>query len=577
LEHNSFSFVEFYSRRIRRIFPALLLVLTASFAFGWFGLLADEYKQLGKHIAGGSGFVSNFVLWNESGYFDNSAATKPLLHLWSLGIEEQFYIIWPLLLVFVWKRKWSFVAITAIVAVISFALNICTINKYPTAAYYLPAPRFWELMIGGLLAYIGLHKPHLNEKHKNTQSILGFILIILGLVLINKERAFPGWWALLPALGTFLLISAGPKTWLNRHVLSSKLLVWIGLISYPLYLWHWPLLSFAHILESETPTLNIRIVAVTISILLAWLTYILIEKPIRFGGHGKEKAITLLALMVVVGFVGYIDYKGDGLKFRDAEKVTRINSFGYPYKQSCEALTGDRGDDWCNSGTSNNGNPKIVLIGDSYSNSYSTMFNAYAKNNANVPIFIQFARGECPSLNDYGPEYCKEITAKIFDYIKSHSEVEKVVLASEWPAYFHDRTWADHHENTETFKAAFEKTIRDYQSIGKQLIILLAPPFGSNPRSCIVRQVRLTDKNICNLTKDEALANDENYRDYLLPKLRAGNISYFDPFIYFCDNEHCKITDGKKIFFTDLTHLSTFGGEFLANKGKDKLDELFLK
>lgn len=312
LERNSFSFIEFYIRRIKRIFTALLLVLTASFVFGWFVLVPDEYEQLGKHIAGGAGFVSNFILWNESGYFDNSAATKPLLHLWSLGIEEQFYIVWPLLLAFVWKRKWSFVAITATVAAISFIFNIYTINKYPTAAFYLPGSRFWELMIGGLLAYINLHKPHLNKRHKNAQSILGFFLLALALVLLNNERAFPGWWALLPTLGAFLLISAGSQAWLNRHVLSNKLLVWVGLISYPLYLWHWPLSSFARIVEGELPSYEIRIAAVIISIALAWLTYRLIEKPIRRSSNNKL-VVWLLIGMILTFVIGIIKNDSDFL------------------------------------------------------------------------------------------------------------------------------------------------------------------------------------------------------------------------------------------------------------------------
>ena len=136
LERGSFSFLEFYSRRIKRIFPALLLVLITCFAFGWFALLADEYKQLGKHIAAGAGFVSNFVLWNESGYFDNSAETKPLLHLWTLGIEEQFYIIWPLLLWAGWKRKFNLLTITLIIATISFVLNIKGVRTDPVATFY---------------------------------------------------------------------------------------------------------------------------------------------------------------------------------------------------------------------------------------------------------------------------------------------------------------------------------------------------------------------------------------------------------------------------------------------------------
>lgn len=142
LDKGTFSFTEFYARRIKRIFPALFLVLIACFAFGWFTLLADEYKQLGKHIAAGAGFISNFTLWNEAGYFDNSAETKPLLHLWSLGIEEQFYIVWPLFLWFAWKRKFSLLTITIVVAVASFVLNVNGIKQDMVATFYSPQTRF---------------------------------------------------------------------------------------------------------------------------------------------------------------------------------------------------------------------------------------------------------------------------------------------------------------------------------------------------------------------------------------------------------------------------------------------------
>jgi peptidoglycan/LPS O-acetylase OafA/YrhL len=356
LERDSFSFVEFYSRRIKRIFPALLLVLIASFSFsfGWFQLLAEEYKQLGKHIVGGAGFVSNLILWGESGYFDNAAETKPLLHLWSLAIEEQFYILWPLLLAFVWKRKWSFLTITAIIALISFSLNIYAINGNPTAAFYSPLTRFWELMIGGLLAYIALHRPNLNKKYKNAQSLLGLITLLLGLLVINRESAFPGWWALLPTFGAFFIISAGPDALLNKKILANKVLVWVGLISYPLYLWHWPLLSYIRIVELGTPTRSMRIFVVFISILLAWLTYRLIERPIRFGKQGKTITLSLLVLMVSVGFMGNLCYRQGGFNgtgFRAPEKLEfseyfdnslsqqkyfQVNEIAKKYRFECE-------------------------------------------------------------------------------------------------------------------------------------------------------------------------------------------------------------------------------------------------
>lgn len=312
LEHTSFSIVEFYRRRIRRIFPALLLVLISSFLFGWFFLLSDEYRALGKHIFAGSIFFSNFALWKESGYFDISSELKPLLHLWSLAIEEQFYIIWPLLMAFVWKRKWSFVAITAVIAAASFGFSIYTISKDPTAAFFSPFARIWELMLGSLLAYITLHKPRINTQHQNLQSTLGFALIACSLIFTNSTSDFPGWWALLPTFGAFFIISAGPATWFNHYILSSKLMVWFGLISYPLYLWHWPILSFAATLNNGTPAISIRLAVVIASIFLAWLTYKFVEQPIRTGSKSDLKIIAMLLLMAVVAGAGLLAFKKNG-------------------------------------------------------------------------------------------------------------------------------------------------------------------------------------------------------------------------------------------------------------------------
>ena len=318
-----FSFSDFYARRVLRIFPALILVLVSCFAFGWTTLLADEFMQLGKHMAAGAGFISNLVFWDEAGYFDNSADTKPLLHLWSLGIEEQFYFVWPALLWLAWKRHINFLTVTICIAIASFVINIATVYTNPVAAFYSPLSRFWELLIGAILAYIVLYKKDLVARRGKSSDVIGLIglsVFILGIALLTKTSIFPGWWALLPTLAGAFMIFAGPHAWVNRIILSNKVFVWFGLISYPLYLWHWALLSFARIVEGDVPSLSIRISLVTLSIVISWLTYRFIERPLRFGGRNKVKVIALVLLMTLVGFIGFNTYGRDGLEFRRAHK-----------------------------------------------------------------------------------------------------------------------------------------------------------------------------------------------------------------------------------------------------------------
>lgn len=329
LDRGTFSFGEFYARRIKRIFPALILVLILCLVFGWLSLLPDELNQLGKHVVAGAGFVSNLVLWSESGYFDNSAETKPLLHLWSLGIEEQFYIVWPFLIWAAWKRQINTLRIILSLLIGSFILNIWLIHTNPVATFYSPVTRFWELLCGSLLAsYSNLkakNDPHnsyvfseigfLVSQFKskidvqlvlsNLFSSVGIALLIIGFYLINKDMAFPGYWALLPVLGSAMIIMAGSKAWINRKILSNKIVVWFGLISFPLYLWHWPLLSFGRIFYFDTPPLKYRVVAVLLSIGLAWLTMKFVEKPLRFGDRKSSlKVFSLSTSLIILAFLG---------------------------------------------------------------------------------------------------------------------------------------------------------------------------------------------------------------------------------------------------------------------------------
>ncbi|MEY2703164.1 MAG: hypothetical protein RLY43_1802, partial [Bacteroidota bacterium] len=333
--NGTFSFTDFYGRRIRRILPALILILITSIILGWFVLFADEYMQLGKHVFGGATFIQNFILWNEVGYFDNSSATKPLLHLWSLSIEEQFYLLYPCIIFLGLRLNLKVSKIVLSISIVSFLINVIVIEFNLAAAFFLPFGRFWELMLGGVAyqlnnsygtKYFINHRLFLviSEKlnqinksvYENIISLLGAYLILSGIILLDGDMIFPGLFALLPVLGSIFIILAGQSAIINKKFLSNHIMVWFGKISYPLYLWHWLLLSFARIVESQTPDRTIRISIIGLSIGLGWITYKFLEVPIRNGKHNGFKTYVLTLLLMVVGYSGACIYFEGGFPYR---------------------------------------------------------------------------------------------------------------------------------------------------------------------------------------------------------------------------------------------------------------------
>ena len=357
LGHARFSFKSFYARRIKRIYPALLVVLSVCYAAGWWLLLPEEFANLGKHMAGGAGFVANFVFWSESGYFDIQTELKPMLHLWSLGVEEQFYFIWPLLLFLAYRKHIGLLYFLPAIFLASFVLNIYRVGDDPVGTFYFPQTRFWELMTGALLAYwprSEFWRSHsLNSKLadylknmtwlNNASACLGIILLIAAVVLLDKDSAFPGWWAVLPTLGTALMIAAGPNAWLNRTLLAHPLMVIIGLISYPLYLWHWPLLAFAKIINIGKTPVEIRAILALTSVLLAWLTYRFVELPLRFGSNQSNRTFLLSMLMALTFTIALGTFLAGGLPFRMPDKANYDKFFSHlQYTKSHDLLKHDR-------------------------------------------------------------------------------------------------------------------------------------------------------------------------------------------------------------------------------------------
>jgi peptidoglycan/LPS O-acetylase OafA/YrhL len=310
--HNSgnFSFGEFYARRIRRLFPALITMLALTMAYGWLILLPDEFRQLGKHVAAGTLFIQNIVFWQESGYFDTAASLKPLLHLWSLAVEEQFYIFFPPILLLIWKRKWSLAAIMGILLLVSLAGNLWASAQAGSADFFLTPYRAWEFLGGSLLAWWHYDKGHEEEvpPYREALSWSGLILLGLGFGFIHTGDPYPGWRALLPVTGTLLLMEGGGSNqgaWVNRKILSNPAVVWIGLISYPFYLFHWPALSFVHIVKGEDPKVGYIFAALGVALLLTILTYYFIEKKIR---HNKSRwtVPVMVVAFLITGLLGYV-------------------------------------------------------------------------------------------------------------------------------------------------------------------------------------------------------------------------------------------------------------------------------
>jgi peptidoglycan/LPS O-acetylase OafA/YrhL len=450
IREGTFTIGRFYARRIRRIFPALVVILLFCIAFGWMVLLPQEYRQLGKHIAAGAGFSSNFVLWREAGYFDVSADTKPLLHLWSLGIEEQFYFFWPAAIYWAWKRKLSVLATTLVLLLGSFALNVAFLGSKAVATFYLPFTRVWELLIGAVLAYLSQQNqkvrmavllPSLSGPRAaliaNARAAAGVGLLATAWALLNRNSPFPGWWALVPSVGAFLLISAGTAAWINKAVLSHRLLVWFGLISFPLYLWHWPLLAFAHVVEGARPGPTIRLVAVVASVLFAWLTFVVIEKRLRFRRGAERPLLAACFVVLLIGLAmwqGWLDPRHSSREIKSV--AAAIADWDYPPTSFARLEYGGQ-----RFFARTGGLPgKVLYLGDSIAEQYAPRVDYLLTNEAASTKSVVFAvTGGCPPIPGVVLDRAKECQPRLeaARRFAETSDVGTVVVAACWYCYFH--------------------------------------------------------------------------------------------------------------------------------------------
>ena len=607
-----FSLLDFYCRRIQRIFPALIVVLVACLTAGWQVLQADEFRSLGKHVAAGAGYVSNIILIGEAGYFDTSAGLKPLLHLWSLGIEEQFYLVWPLLLMLAFRFRFNMPATVLTLLTASFALNVAWIGSDPVRVFYLPFSRVWELLAGGLLAWrsidshlrigatAGMDVSHLHTEHRHISNFLawfGFALVAVSLVTLHKSDAFPGWLALLPVLGALCLIAAGSHAWFNRHILSSRPAIFIGLISYPLYLWHWPLLSFSRIIVGDMPAPGIRFALLVLSIALAWATYWLVEKQLRFRQHWSVP-VALLLILVAIGAAGYAAVRHDGYPNRIKQIDPRAVELGdanwvahgLKVQSACQQKFGKVFSDYC---LIQNVHlpPTVLLLGDSNANHFfPALIRAYG-NSENV---LNVGQGGCPPFEDInviineGNLHCGKQLEEALMLAERTPSIRTVVLSTMGQEYvtgrrsLHSKSpeenfirleYKERPEITdyyEMFQLALEKTLRRLTAAHKRIVFIASiPRMDFSPSVCLdIRPWQpVAHDRICATPRTVVDADIMPYRRLLDEVLQKfPGIKVWDPMRDLCDNQYCWAMHDGVLLYRDEAHLSESGSAWLGNR-----------
>ena len=587
-EHR-FSLTTFYGRRIRRIFPALAVCLAAVLAYGFVSLMPFELAQLGKHVFFGAGFLSNIVLWSESGYFDSAATYKPLLHLWSLGIEEQFYILWPALLWLAFQLKAKVGRLLAVLFLASFTINVALSITDISAAFYLPVSRFWELLAGAGLAW---RRQIVLPKVRSWISCAGLAALLTSVALFTAEMRFPGWLALPTVAGAAAVILAGPEAAMNRIVFSNRTAVFVGLISYPLYLWHWPLISYAYIIRAGRPPTHLMAAALVVaSFLLAWATYRFIEYPVRFGAHRRRRTVIVAVCVAALGACGLAIWIDGGLSVRfpaslDIQKINAAKlDVTYQPTKGMEVLAYNScsAGDGCRFGIRGNyalvshlghGDRKVALAGDSLLFHYGPRVQQLA-DEGRLAANTYFVTGPfCAPLPGITQrdEFvdCANVPSNLSELVQ-REKVQSVVLGAAWTGYASKEALIERDgrrlplitvEGQDAFYANLEDYVRLLQGLGAKVYLVREMP-GSprfNPTQMVTRSV--TGFRIDpDFDKSEPIAGMRAISTIVDAKLRAiaerTGATLLDPFPDICGSgEGCSPLFGAgEPKFTDGTHL----------------------
>lgn len=598
IEASRFSLVSFYERRIRRIFPALFAVLIACVLCGGLLLLPNGLKELSQSVVAATLFSSNFLFWYISSYFDTAAHAKPLLHTWSLSVEEQFYVFYPLFLWLVATRATRHLNYSILCLVVgSFLISIYQVHFAPVTAFYLIPSRAWELLLGAGLA-VGMVPGTASERLRNAAVVIGLALIVASAILYSRDTSFPGLSAIPPCLGTLLVIWAGQdRAPAASCILSWKPVVFVGLASYSFYLWHWPIFVFARFYLIRNLTAIESTLLIALSFALAVASLLLIERPFRRRDglvtrrHVFAMSAGTMAGLVGIGVFGHLAEGWPGRFPNAMEQEIADRSY---CTESTTLLVRSR--QFCRLGASDPSRPAIILWGDSHAYALAPLFKKLAEQSG-VPIWMAW-KGNCPPLLGVWPAFlppdygCRELSEAVIDAIES-MDVPVVVLAARFTTYTHgfdgdpegrgyylsdDRAnGSSSAASMQVFQRGMERTLFRLARTDRMVwIVQEVPEMLANVQEVWARakitRLDVTPFELSLPHHHKRSAFVSSVLDALQTKVPFRRI---DPAKMLCDDSRCRLQkDGRPLYF-DANHLSPFGAQSLLPLFMPVIDSLF--
>jgi len=598
MEKSSFSLLNFYERRVRRILPALLFVMFCTLPFAWFWMLPQDLNSFSQSLIAVPLFVSNVLFFFNSGYFDTES--KPLLHTWSLAVEEQYYILFPLFLILAWKlgKKWI-ILFLLLVAITSVLVAQWGSTTHPQFTFYLLPTRGFEILMGALISLFINRKPSVILVSKSASqlfSIFGLLLIFYAIFVFDKNTPTPSLYTLIPTIGAGLIIVFANSGNLVGKLLSSKLFVSIGLISYSVYLWHQPLIVFAKLRSIDVLSNYFLGALCILSIILGYLSWKFIETPFRNKNLiSSNKIFTYGAVgslfFIMVGFYGSF-LKGIPSRVKIplevSESIVSIN-----LREKCDInfdVKNGRNTEPCIIGYTNKSNLSLAIFGDSHSVTILPALDKIGKDR--MEKYVHIGLDGCPPLinidvakGNWKPKICEKLSQKQYDFVKAN-KVKNVLLVSRWSLYTdgsYDNSGIYYlvsnknkklDENTTrlNFEKSLKETIENYQKIGVNVYVMAQVPqqkFRGDVFYSKLYWFNVKDKqgaiNNSSISKIEHLKL-QNFNRKVISKLQNElKFTYIELDKEFCDKEKCYFGTELLSKYIDNDHLTTNGALALYN------------